>query len=182
MPSTRARTVVSRTRSVIPWRSASAEIHWPATLYGHLVIPASPVPQTVGFAAQGVRAPGRRPSAAGWPRVRAALRIRRAASWWPLRRSHAVPERRRRPGDRSASRRCVGRGRAGSHRAYAEPPATIPAPSGRPFPRRTRRHRPGCSHLSPRPTRAVFQTRLQSADSRFPDGEGHADSRRISGP
>ncbi len=105
MPSTWARTVVSRNQIQIPWRSASAaEIHCRRrctdTWHFH-----SPVPQTVGlqpkvFGAFRSAAISRRLA-----RVRS-TGIRRAA-FAAAYRSHGAPERRRRPGDRSASRRRV---------------------------------------------------------------------------
>ena len=112
--------------------------------------------------------------------MRAASRTRHAASWWPRRRSRAARWRRHRPAGRSATRRCAGRGQAGSRRTGAGPPATTPAPCGHPFVRRTPRRRPGCARQSLRPRRSIFQTHSQFAEFRFRDGEVHADGRHIS--
>ena len=132
MPSTRARTVVLRARSVMPLR--------PATSRKPLRGSASTVPcETVqpgrrraGCEDPGARAPGRRPSAAGWPHARAASRIRRAASWSRPRRSRAGRWRRRGCVAPPTMRPSTGPRRVGSRPSAAARPGTRTAPPAHP--------------------------------------------------
>ncbi len=129
-------------RSVIPWKQPNPR---PATLHGHLAATSQPGAANSRPAAQGVLST---PVGGHQPQVTSCARSIANSPRRLLRRfvSHAVPEGRRRPGDRQPVDG-AGRGRAVVI-AHTRTTATIlGTESGRPFPRRTRRHRQGASPI-----------------------------------